>query len=54
MVIEIGVKVEVKVEQGVLWFVLEFVSSAYSIPRLVYLILRLVNSERLRCLLMMV
>jgi hypothetical protein len=48
--IKIGVKIEVEIEQGVPWFTLELALSACSIPRLVYLILRLVNSERSRCL----
>jgi hypothetical protein len=50
MVIKIGIKIEVKIKQGVLWYALELTLSAYSIPRLVCLILRLVNSERLRYL----
>jgi hypothetical protein len=55
MVVKIGVKIEIEVEieQGAPWYALEFASSAYSTPRLVCLILRLVNFERSRCLLMM-
>jgi hypothetical protein len=49
-----GVEVKVEIEQGASWYALELASSAYSIPRLVCLILRLVNFERSRCLLMMV
>jgi hypothetical protein len=50
VMVEMGIVAEVKVEQGVPWFALELASSAYSTPRLVCLILRLVNSERSRCL----
>jgi hypothetical protein len=50
IVVEMGVKIKIEIEQGVPWYVLEFASSTYSIPRLVCLILRLVNFERLRCL----
>jgi hypothetical protein len=53
VVVEMGIVAEVKIEQGVSWFALELASSAYSIPQLVCLILRLVNSERSRCLSMM-
>jgi hypothetical protein len=49
-VVEMGVVAEVEVEQGVPWFALKL---TYSTPRLVYLILQLVNSERSRYLLMM-
>jgi hypothetical protein len=45
-----GVKIEVKIEQGVLWYALKLISFAYSTPRLVCLIFRLVNSERSRYL----
>jgi hypothetical protein len=54
VVVEMGIVAEVEVEQGVPWFALELASSAYSTPRLVCLILRLVDFERSRCLLMMV
>jgi hypothetical protein len=50
MRVEIGVEVEVEIEQNASWFALELTLFAYSIPRLVYLILRLVNFERLRYL----
>ena len=53
VVVEMGVEAEVEVEQGVPWFALELASSAYSTPRLVCLILRLVNSEGSRYLSMM-
>jgi hypothetical protein len=51
-VIKMGVKikVEVEIEQGALWFTLELASSAYSTPRLVCLIFRLVDFKRSRCL----
>ena len=49
--VEMGVEVEV--EQGAPWYALELASSAYSTPRLVCLIFRLVDSERSRCLSMM-
>jgi hypothetical protein len=52
-VVEIGIEIEVEVKQGVPWFALELASSTYSTPRLVCLILRLVDSERSRCLSMM-
>jgi hypothetical protein len=52
-VVEMGVEIEVKVEQGVPWFALELALSACSTLRLVCLILRLVDSERSRCLSMM-
>jgi hypothetical protein len=52
-VVEMGVKVEVEIEQGVPWYALELALSVYSISRLVCLIFRLVDFERLRCLLMM-
>jgi hypothetical protein len=52
-VVEMGVVAEVEVEQGVPWFALKLTSSTYSTPRLVYLILQLVDSERSRYLLMM-
>jgi hypothetical protein len=48
-----GVKIEVEIKQGAPWYALELVLSAYSTPRLVCLILRLVDFERLRCLSMM-
>jgi hypothetical protein len=48
-----GIIIKIKIKQGVPWFVLELILFAYSIPRLVYLIFRLVNFERLRCLLIM-
>ena len=48
-----GVEVEVEIEQGAQWYALELALSAYSTPRLVCLILRLVDSERSRCLSMM-
>jgi hypothetical protein len=54
IMVEIGIITEVKIEQDVLWFALKLTLSAYSIPRLVYLILRLVNFERSRCLLIIV
>jgi hypothetical protein len=53
VVVEMGIVAEVEVEQGVPWFALELASSAYSTPQLVCLILRLVDSERSRCLSMM-
>jgi hypothetical protein len=53
MGVEMGVKVKVEIEQGAPWYALELALSAYSTPRLVCLIFRLVNSERLRYLLMM-
>jgi hypothetical protein len=53
MGVEMGVEVEVEIEQGALWFALELALSAYSTPLLVCLILRLVDSERSRCLSMM-
>ena len=43
VMVEMGVEVEVEIEQGALWYALELASSAYSTPRLVCLILRLVN-----------
>jgi hypothetical protein len=52
IVIEIGIVAKIKIKQDVLWFILKFVLSVYSTSRLIYLILRLVNFERLRCLLM--
>jgi hypothetical protein len=48
--IEMGVKIKVKIKQDAPWYALEFTLSAYSTPRLVCLILRLVNSERSRYL----
>jgi hypothetical protein len=48
-----GIKVKIEIEQGAPWYALELASSAYSTPRLIYLILRLVDSERSRCLSMM-
>jgi len=53
VMIEMGIVTEVKIEQGVSWFALKLALSAYSTPRLVCLILRLVNSEQSRCLLIM-
>jgi hypothetical protein len=50
MWVEMGVKVEVEIEQGASWYALKLALSAYSTSRLVCLILRLVNSERSRCL----
>jgi hypothetical protein len=48
--VKIGIEVEIEIEQSALWYALEFASSTYSTSRLVYLILRLIDSERLRCL----
>ena len=53
MWVEMRIKVEVEIEQDAPWYALELASSAYSTPRLVCLILRLVDSERSRCLSMM-
>jgi hypothetical protein len=53
MGVEMGVKVEVEIEQGAPWYALELASSVYSTPLLVCLILRLVDFERSRCLSMM-
>jgi hypothetical protein len=53
VMVKIGIIIKVKIKQDVPWFALKFALSAYSIPRLVYLILRLVNFKRLKCLLMM-
>jgi hypothetical protein len=50
VVVKMRIVAEVEIEQGVPWFALKLTSSAYSTPRLVCLILRLVDSERSRCL----